>query len=218
MKMQIHKHTMLLFGLLLLSFCVQAQDEGSTNKGLFADKPKKLMIELKAGRGFLSNMSGEASGEGRVFVGGGGMSFGVMLRNTFLGLGVNAEYVDMTEGSFDFPVFLNAQHFFKNETNKGFFVGAKAGYIFGGNKSMPVLITVEEEEVNANINRSMKGPYGEVNVGYRLNGVNIFVSYNYRVIHYETTLYSNSLHYNSPYSSTYRSMHAVMLGFSFMLL
>ena len=214
---RIQKYVILVVALMFVGCYAQAQSESTPKKGLFADKPKKLLVELKAGQGFLGSMAGEEGGEAKVFSGGGNLSFGLMLRNNFLGVGGGAEYIDMQEGSFDFPVFLNLQHYLSNDEKNGFLVGAKVGYIFGGTKSIPTIVTLPVGNVNGAIERSMKGPYGEVCVGYRLYGINLFVSYNYRVINYETTLYSNNLYLESPYSTTSRVMHIVMMGFSSML-
>lgn len=212
MVTRIPKHVILVSALLLVGCYAQAQ-----NKGLFADKPKKLLIELKAGRGFLSSMAGEEGGEAKVFYGGGSLSYGMMLRNNFLGLGVGAEYVDMMNGSYDFPVFLNLQHYFSKDLDQGFFIGAKVGYIFGGKKTIPIIVYLQGEEVNGTIARSMQGIYGEVSAGYRFRDINFFAAYNYRVVGYETTLYPNGGMYAMPYSTSSRVMHVVMAGVSFML-
>lgn len=218
MDTRIQKYVILLFALSLMGCYAYAQSGNEPKKGLFADKPKKLLVDLKAGRGFLGSMAGEDGGEAQVFCGGGSLSFGMMLRNNFVGLGGGVEYVDLLQGSYDFPVFLNLQHYLSKEPNRGFFVGAKLGYIFGGNKSIPTVVSIQGTEINGTIDRSMKGLYGEVNAGYCLYGINLFVSYNYRVISYETTLYPNNLYNESPYSSTSRVMHMVMIGFSSLLL
>ena len=201
--------------LLLVGCYAQAQSEISPKKGFLADKAKKLNIELKVGRGFLGDMAGEEGSDAKLFYGGGSMSYGFMLHNNFVGLGVGAEYIDMMEGSFDFPVFLNLQHYFSTDIDKGCFVGAKMGYILGGKKSIPVIISLYGNEENATIERSMQGLYGEVAVGYSLSGFTLFVAYNYRVINYKTSLYNMS--YESPYSTSSRILHTVMVGVSFML-
>ena len=213
MNKKIQRHTLLLVGLLLACFSLQAQDNVSYKNGFLANKPKKMLIDLKAGRGFLS--STESEDDARVFYGGGNVSFGLLLNGSFVGLGAGGEYVDMKEGSFDFPVFVNYQYYFSRETGKGFFAGAKLGYIFGGKKSIPIQTTVHEEVIDGAIERSMKGLYGEVDAGYCFSGFNLFVSYNYRVIGYETIWAANNFGLtNSTYS---RTMHMVMVGISFMV-
>lgn len=218
MKSRMQKRAILLVGLLFLGCCVYAQNEIPSSKGLLTGKPKKLLVELKAGQGFLGNMAGEEDGKARVFYGGGLVSYGVVLRTAFLGLGAGVEYVDMLEGSLDFPVIMTLRYYLSKEVGKGFFVGATAGYIFGGAKSMLTVVNTSYGEINGTVNRSMKGPYGEVIAGYCLSGVNLSVSYNYRVIGYETVLYpTGNMVYEVANSSSSRVMHTVMFGVSFML-
>ena len=206
---------LLIFVALMLVACsVQAQTYDTPKNSWLSDKPKKMLIELKAGRGFLSSKPDEGNDYDKVFYGGGNVSFGLMLRNNFLGLGAGAEYVDMTEGSYDFPVFLNYQHYFSEDMDKGFFAGAKAGYTIGGKKSMDDVFDVFGNDEIGTISRSMQGFYGEVCAGYRIRGINLFVAYNYRVIGYKVTL-SNPL-YESPYDTYSRDLHLVMVGVSFM--
>ena len=213
MRIRIQNKVVLLVGLLLACLCLQAQDN-SSRKGFLANAPKKILIELKAGRGFLSSKPSEGNGYTKVFYGGGNLSFGIMMRNNFIGLGAGAEYVDMPEGSYSFPVFLNFQHYFSKDTDKGFFAGAKAGYIIGGKKSIEDVFDVYGNSELGTISRSMQGFYGEACVGYRIRGVNLFVAYNYRVIGYKTVL--SNLAYESPYETYSRDLHVVMAGVSFM--
>lgn len=215
--MKTQKQILLFLALLLAGLGLQAQNENTNHKGLLSDKPKKLIAELKAGQGYLGNMTGTTGNESNVFGGGGSLSYGLMLRNNFIGFGGGVTYYDMYESSFDFPVYLQIMHFLSHDTGKGFFVGAKAGYIFGGEKSIPALIPYAGGEANCTMERSMKGPYGEVAIGYRYYGTNFFASYNYRVINYETLVFPNNSNNMIYLSSSSRVMHSVMLGFSFML-
>lgn len=216
MNKRVLKHVILVAALLLLGCYAQAQNEASPKNGWLSNRPKKLNLELKVGRGFLSETATEESA--RVFYGGGAISYGLLLSTNFVGLGAGAEYIDMMEGAYDFPVFLNYQHFFSNEAGKGIFAGVKLGYIFGGRTTVPIQMILNGEEIDGVIERSMKGFYGELNVGYCLSGFNIFASYNYRVIGYETTLYPNGGVYEMPYSTSSRVMHTIMVGLSFMIL
>ena len=208
-----NKRIVLILAMMFASVCMKAQNEAPAHKGLLSDYPKKLIVELKAGQGFLGDRVGEEGTETKVFAGGGGLSYGVLLRNNFVGFGASYEYVDMLQGSHNFPVYLNLQHYLSKEVGKGFFVGAKVGYILGGKTSIPVIIT----GINSTADRSMKGPYGELSAGYAFHGINLFASYNYRVINYETTLYPNNMYHSVPHSTSSRIMHTVMFGFSFML-
>lgn len=218
MIIRIQKHVVLIAAMLLIGCYALAQSEASPKKGFFADKPKKLNIELKVGRGFLGDMAGEEGSDARLFYGGGSMSYGLMLGKNFVGLGAGVEYVDLMEGSFDFPVFLNFQHYFSKDSEKGLFAGAKLGYMFGGKKAIP---TVEKmpsgDMVNATRERSMKGLYWEVNAGYRFSNLALFVAYNYREIGYEITLYPEDALAGIPYKTYSRTIHTVMAGVSIML-
>lgn len=212
-----NKRIVLILAMMFASVCMKAQNEAPAHKGLLSDYPKKLIVELKAGQGFLGDRVGEEGTETKVFACGGGLSYGVLLRNNFVGLGASYEYVDMLQGSHNFPVYLNLQHYLSKEAGKGFFVGAKVGYILGGKTSIPILKYVSGQEVNGTADRSMKGPYGELSAGYAYRGINFFASYNYRVINYETTIYPNNMYFGVPYSTSSRVMHTLMFGFYFVL-
>ena len=198
--------------LMFVAYCAQAQQN---YKGLFSDKPKKMLIEAKVGRSFLSAREGAEIGEVKVFYGGAALSYGVLFRNTYLGIGAGAEYVDLMEGSFDFPVFVNCQYSFSKESDRGFFAGVKLGYIIGGKKNIPIQTIVNEEVIEGSDERSMKGFYGELSAGYCFSSFSVFVSYNYRVIGYERIWLSNQFGVSN--SSSSRDMHTVMLGIAFKL-
>ena len=210
------KQFVLVVALLLMGCCAQAQSESFPKNGWLVNKSKKLNIELKAGRGFLSETAAE--GSATLFYGGGAMSYGLMLGNNFVGLGAGAEYYSMMDGSFDYPVFVSFQHYFSNDYEKGFFIGAKLGYMFAGKKSIPTAeVMPSGDPVDATRERSMKGLYWDVEAGYRFSNLNLFVSYNYRVIGYETTLYPENALMGIPYNTYTRTMHTIMAGISFML-
>lgn len=216
MEKRVLKQFVLVAALLLMGCYAQAQNESSSRNGWFANKSKKLNIELKAGRGFLSETTAEESA--RLFYGGGSMSFGLMLGKNLVGLGAGAEYYSLMEGSFDFPVFLSFQHYFTKDYEKGFFIGAKLGYMFAGKKSIPTVeVMPSGDSVNATRERSMKGLYWDVEAGYRFSNLNLFVAYNYRVIGYATTLYPEDALMGIPYNTYTRTMHTIMAGISFML-
>lgn len=215
MEKRVLKQFVLVAVLLLMGCFAQAQNDASSKNSWFANKSKKLNIELKAGRGFLSETPTEASA--RLFYGGGSMSFGLMLGKNFVGLGAGAEYYSLMEGSFDFPVFLSFQHYFSKDYEKGFFIGAKLGYMFAGKKSIPTIEYVGDEPFNAIRERSMKGLYWDVEAGYRFSNLNLFVSYNYRIIGYETLLYRDESPIPYTYNTYTRTMHTIMAGISFML-
>lgn len=217
MDKHVLKQFVLMTALLLMGCCALAQDEVSSNNRL-TSRPKKLNLELKAGRGFLSSLEGQDGSDARVFYGGGSLSYGLMLGKNYVGLGAGAEYYSLMEGSFDFPVFLSFQHYFSNDSEKGFFVGAKLGYMFAGKKSIPTVEMMPSgDPVNATRERSMKGLYWDVEAGYRLSNISLFLSYNYRVIGYKTTLYPEDAPMGIPFNTYSRTMHTVMAGLSIML-
>jgi len=216
MEKRVLKQFVLVAALLLMGCYAQAQNEASPKTGRLANRSKKLNIELKAGRGFLSETPTEESA--RLFYGGGSASFGLMLGKNLVGLGAGAEYYSLMEGSFDFPVFATFQHYFTKDYEKGFFIGAKLGYMFAGKKSIPTVeVMPSGDPVNATRERSMKGLYWDVQAGYRFSNLNLFVSYNYRVIGYETTLYPENALMGIPYNTYTRTMHTIMAGISFLL-
>ena len=216
MEKRVLKQFALVVALLLMGCYAQAQNDASSKNSWFANKSKKLNIELKAGRGFLSETAAEESA--RMFYGGGSMSFGLMLGKNFVGLGAGAEYYSLMEGSFDFPVFLSFQHYFSKDYEKGLFIGAKLGYMFAGKKSIPTVeVMPSGDPVNATRERSMKGLYWDVEAGYRFSNLNLFVAYNYRVIGYATTLFPEDAPMGIPYNTYTRTMHTIMAGISFML-
>ena len=216
MEKRVLKQFVLVAALLLMGCYAQAQNEASPKTGRLANRSKKLNIELKAGRGFLSETPTEESA--RLFYGGGSASFGLMLGKNLVGLGAGAEYYSLMEGSFDFPVFVTFQHYFTKDYEKGFFIGAKLGYMFAGKKSIPTVeVMPSGDPVNATRERSMKGLYWDVQAGYRFSNLNLFVSYNYRVIGYETPLYPENALMGIPYNTYTRTMHTIMAGISFLL-
>lgn len=216
MEKRVLKQFVLVAALLLMGCYAHAQNEASPKTGRLANRSKKLNIELKAGRGFLSETPTEESA--RLFYGGGSASFGIMLGKNLVGLGAGAEYYSLMEGSFDFPVFATFQHYFTKDYEKGFFIGAKLGYMFAGKKSIPTVeVMPSGDPVNATRERSMKGLYWDVQAGYRFSNLNLFVSYNYRVIGYETTLYPEDALMGIPYNTYTRTMHTIMAGISFLL-
>ena len=215
MNKHVLKHVILVATLLLVGCYAQAQDESSNKNGWFASRPKKLNVELKVGRGFLSETATEESA--RLFYGGGSLSYGLMLGKNYVALGAGAEYYSMELGSFDYPVFLNYQYYFSKDYEKGFFVGAKLGFMFAGKKSIPTIEGYGEsgDPIYGARERSMKGLYGDVEAGYRFSNVNLFVSYNYRMINYSKKLYHGEL--LVPHGTYIRTMHTVMAGISIML-
>jgi len=216
MKTWISKQVILLVGLLMAGLFAQAQESGSAKQGLLSSTPKKLVVDAKVGRSFLGDTEINEIGKVDVFFGGANLAYGMLLRNNFLGIGGGVEYADMMDnGSLDFPIYVDARHYFSKEANKGFFIGLKAGYVLGGKKSYLGSTIVAGDEFPCSIDRSMGGFYGELALGYCLKGFSLFASYNYRSIHYDLALLG--VGYMAPLSSFTRTMHTVMVGVSFML-
>lgn len=218
MRTRISIQVTLTVGLLMAVLFVQAQESGVTKQGFLSDKTKKLIVEAKIGRSFLGDTEINEIGKVDVFFGGANLAYGAMLGNNFVGIGGGVEYVDMMEnGSFDFPVYVDARHYFSKEAGKGFFMDVKAGYILGGKKSYLASAQVAGSDYPCSIDRSMKGFYGELALGYCIRDFGLFASYNYRPIKYDLTLTPYGVTYVAPLSSFARTMHTVMVGISVML-
>lgn len=184
-------------------------------KGLFSGRDKYLNIEAKLGRAFLQ-AGGETGDAAQVFYGGAGIGFGVMLKNTMVGIGGAFECVDLLDRSYSFPIFVEVRHCFAVDPSRGVLLGAKGGWILGGQRSFPTEKIFNGQALMGTTVRSMKGPYGEAMVGYRFRKFDFFVAYNFRVVKYQTSYFdpqANILN-NEPWK---RNLHVVMGGVSFRL-
>ena len=186
--------------------------QSHSGHGLLAGRQKYGLVEGKLGRAFMPSGEG-IGGDANVFYGGAGISVGVVLKNNLLGVGGAFECVDLMDRSYSFPIFLEFKHYFADDVSHGFFVGAKGGWILGGEKSFSTVKPYGEEELLGTTNRSLKGPYGEVMVGYRFRGLDFFVSYNYRVVKYNTSFLYNQNTIPNLDESWKKNMHVVMGGF-----
>lgn len=80
----------------LVGVAQTTESQPEPNKGLFSGRDKYLNIEAKLGRAFLQ--AGEETGDAaQVFYGGAGIGFGVMLKNTMVGIGGAFECVDLLD-------------------------------------------------------------------------------------------------------------------------
>jgi len=210
------KKAFVVLFVMVFSFACIAQtpeNTSSTKKGLFSGRDKYGWVEAKLGRAFLQ--AGEGQGEAaQVFYGGAGLGVGVVLNNTMLGVGGAFECVDLIDKSYSFPLFVELRHCVPFKSSHGFLVGAKGGWILGGDRSFPTEMTLGEQVLMGTTVRSMKGPYVEAMLGYRFLQFDFFVSYNYRVVKYQTSYYDNQTNatFDDPWK---KNLHVVMGGLSF---
>lgn len=196
----------------LVGIAQTTQDHSTQRQGLFADRQKYGLVEGKVGRAFMPSGE-EAGGNANVFYGGAGISVGIVLKNNLLGIGGAFECVDLMDRSYSFPIFVEFKHYFADDVSRGIFVGAKGGWILGGERSFSTIKEYGEEELLGTTKRSLKGPYGEVMAGYRFHRIDFFVSYNFRVVKYNTSfLYNNPNAIPNLDESWKKNMHVVMGG------
>ena len=203
--------------LMMTMLCHGQAVSNPANRSLFADHPKFGLLEGKLGRAFLTDE--EPSREAvQVFYGGAGVKVGLLKGKNLFGLGGAFEFVDLLDDSYPIPLYLMLRHTLDKDTRNGFFVEVKAGYILGGKTSFSVSKPLSNMVLPGTTVRSMKGPYGEVLLGYSYQGFDFFLSYNYRIVNYETRY----VYYYSPNLPNYdtawkKAMHTVMGGVGFRL-
>ena len=211
------KRVAIFLCLLMMTMLCHGQDSPhQANPSLFANYPKYGLLEGKVGRAFLIDED-PFSETARVFYGGAGVNVGLLKGNNLIGLGGAFEFVDLLDDSYSIPLFLMLRHILCEDTRNGFFVEVKAGYILGGKTSFSVSKPWMELEVPGTTVRSLKGPYGEVLLGYSYQGIDFFLSYNYRVVNYETRyvyFYPDHPNYDTAWK---KAMHTVMGGVGFRL-
>ncbi len=214
------KRTLIAFLFLLVSVLGFAQTNGS-QRVLLADKPKYGLLDVKMGRSYLKQMEPSFDEPANVFFGSGGVCVGVIWLRNFIGVGADVEFVDLLDNSISVPLFAQVRHYLLSDDAQGLYAEVRAGYVFGGKK---VFSTVKSflggYQLQGTTVRSMAGPYGEILLGFTYQRFDFFVSYNYRVINYDTKyLYFNY----TPYYATnqdvvlMKTMHTVMGGVGFRL-
>lgn len=220
------KKAFVVLFIMVFSFASVAQttgDQQGKNRGLFAGREKYGWIEGKVGRAFLQ--AAEGRGETvQVFYGGAGVGFGVVMNNTKVGIGAAFECVDenaearIQDKMYAFPVFIELRQYFGRDSSRGFFVGAKGGWVLGGKRSYPIQKILEENELlQGNYTVSTQGLYVEAMAGYHFRQFDFFVAYDYRAVKFETD-YVYSSNATANYDDSWkRNMHAVMGGVSFRL-
>lgn len=211
------KRALLSFVMLLLSgICLGQSPGGNAPQPLFANQPKFCLLEGKVGRSFL-NADVNIAPRSSVFYGGGGVSVGLQMKSNLFGFGARFEMIDLLDGSYSFPLHVMLRHCLGQDTRQGWFVEVRAGYILGGNSSFSEIMPMDSYDLTGTTTRSMKGPYGEVLLGYSYQRFGFFVSYHFRVINYETKYIYYSANQANCDTSWKRSMHTVMGGVEFRL-
>lgn len=196
----------------LVSMAQTSESQTSPRQGLLAGREKYGWVEAKLGRAFLQ--AGEVKGEdAQVFYGGAGVGFGLVLKNTMLGIGGAFECVDLTDKSFLFPLYVELRQHFGRSASRGFLVGIKGGWVLGNERSFPAEELIDDQPQIVTKVRSMKGPYVEAMLGYRYNQFDFFVAYNYRTVNYKEIFDDNPV--VVPYDEWKQRLHVVMGGVSF---
>lgn len=213
-----------LFALVLLTlsvFCfAQNTPAPSQSRVLLSGVPKYALIEAKAGRSFLKQMEPSFDQPSNVFYGSAGVCVGVLWNRNLIGIGTNVEYIDLLDSSVSVPLFAQLRHYVFSDNAQGFYLDVRAGWIFGGKKSFATLKYLPNSFIlQGTTLRSVAGPYGEVLLGFSYQRFDFFVSYNYRIIDYD----SKFIYYYAPSSAPNydgewkKTMHTVMGGVGFRL-
>ena len=219
------KKAFVVLFVMVLSLIAVAQtpdNYSSPKQGLFVGREKYVLVEAQLGRAYV--LAKEDADAAKIFYGGAGVGFGVVMNKTKLGIGGAFECVDentvaqLYDKFFSFPLFVEVRHCFGRDSSRGFFIGAKGGWILGGKKSFSTVKQIGEDEVLEGIMTcSLQGPYGEALLGYHFRQFDFFVAYNYRVVKYDTN-YFNGVNATTNYNESWKkNMHVVMGGVSFRL-
>ncbi len=188
-------------------------DQRGQGRGLFSGREKYVWVEAKLGRAFLQAGNGTIESS-NVFYGGAGIGVGVVMKNTMLGIGGAFECVDLMDKSYSFPLFVELRHCVPLKSSHGLLVGAKGGWILGVDRSFPTEKPIGGQVLMGTTVRSMKGPYVEAMFGYRFHQFVFFVSYNYRIVNYQTSYYDSQA--NATFSEPWKkNLHVVMGGLGF---
>lgn len=208
-----------IFTLVLLALSVYcfAQNTPTQSRVLLSGVPKYGLIEAKTGRSFLKQMEPSFDQPSNVFFGAGGVCVGLLWKRNMIGLGTDVEYVDLLDNSVSIPLFAQLRHYVFSDDTQGLYMDVRAGWIFGGKKSFATMKYLSNFTLQGTTLRSMAGPYGEVQLGFSYQRFDFFVSYNYRVIDYETKFV---YYYVPAYTPNYdgdwkKAMHTVMGGVGF---
>lgn len=217
------KRALVTFLVLVFSVCCFGQNTSATSQPqvLLSGVPKYGLLEAKAGRSFLKQMEPSFDEPANVFFGGGSVCVGAVWLRNFVGIGTSVEFADLLDNSVSVPLFAQLRHYLFSDDAQGFYAEVRAGWIFGGKKSFSTMKTfLGGYQLQGTTLRSMAGPYAEILLGFSYQRYHFFVSYNYRVINYDTKY----IYYN--YTPSYarnqdvvwmKTMHTVMGGVGFRL-
>lgn len=211
------KRTLIALLFLLVSVLGFAQTSGS-QRVLLADKPKYGLLDVKMGQSYLKQMEPSFDAPANVFFGSGGVCVGVVWLRNLIGIGADVEFVDLLDNSISVPLFAQLRHYILSDEAQGLYAEVRAGYVFGGKKAFSTVKYLSSSlALQGTTVRSMAGPYGEILLGFSYQRFDFFVSYNYRVVNYDTKYM-----YLSPYAVNYdsswkKTMHTVMGGVGFRL-
>ena len=207
--------------LLLALFALMAQGLAQTNDAsmVLANKPREMSVGLKVGKSFFANPELQGGANTNVFFGAITLNYGICHKDRYyFGIGADVEYLDMVEAKVSVPVYGHVRTFIIGNRTQGFFVDAKVGYTFGGKQSFPLeekdttndtSITVGKTE------RSLTGLYMEIGVGYRIQKMDFYAAYDYRVAHYNVDYYFNDN--NHVDHSDVKPIHTVMFGVRYVI-
>lgn len=202
-------------------FAMMVQGLAQTNDAsmVLANKPRELSVGLKVGKSFFTNPELQGGQKTNVFYGAFTLNYGICHKDRYyFGIGADVEYVDMVDAKISVPLYGHVRTFIVGNRTQGFFVDAKVGYTFGGKQSFPL----EELDTNTNLayavgttERSLSGLYMEAGIGYRIQKIDFFVAYNYRVAHYTTDYFNENL--NHVDHTEVKPVHTVMAGLRYVI-
>ena len=205
--------------LALLALMAQGIAQTDNPSVVLANKPRELSVGLKAGKSLFDAMEQQSGDVTDVFYGAVTLNYGICQGNRFYyGIGVDVEYLDMIDAKVSVPLYAQARSFILGDKTQGLFMDAKVGYIFGGKQSFPIEMKDTTTDTSITIGkteRSLTGLYMEIGVGYRIQKMDFYVAYDYRVAHYNIDYYFND---NSHVDhSDVKPIHTVMFGVRYVI-
>ena len=207
--------------LLLALFALMAQGLAQTNDAsmVLANKPRELSVGLKVGKSFFANPELQGGANTNVFFGAITLNYGICHKDRYyFGIGADVEYLDMVEAKISVPLYGHVRTFIIGNRTQGFFVDAKVGYTFGGKQSFPLEEMDPTTELTYPVGtteRSLSGLYMEAGIGYRIQKIDLFVAYDYRVAHYTTDYFVENL--NHVDHTEVKPVHTVMAGLRYVI-
>ena len=203
----------------MLTLMVQGIAQTNDPSVVLANKPRELSVGLKAGKSFFNITEQQSDEKTDVFYGAVTLNYGICQKDRFYyGIGVDVEYLDMIDAKVSVPLYAQARTFILGDKTQGLFMDAKVGYTFGGKQSFPM----EEKDTTTDTSitigkteRSLIGLYMEIGVGYRIQKMDFYAAYDYRVAHYNVDYYYNDN--NHVDHSDVKPIHTVMFGVRYVI-